>query len=263
MSYLWSQNCFAWYLLEKIWDWILSLCNVFKLLVLVSISNQDLHSKKFGVSFLFFLVEHQRWLLDLLKSDIRSTHSSISKTLFTCRIDKTQLGSVIEFFYITINNWILVLHLRYLDREKPWKTLLSQDFHHLQFNKKNIHIFHWKMGPHLKVSEIFRIATSFRKSKKNCNPGISINSLTKKIHHATPDRPLSRRDLRKVSFSTSPDPRSWAWLLWSQKTSPQIGSAARMTTSPWRKKQKKTYPAITPENFPFGRCWTNHRYIYI
>ena len=119
------------------------------------------------------------------------------------------------------------------------------------------------MGPHLKVSEIFRIATSFRKSKKNCNPGISINSLTKKIHHATPDRPLSRRDLRKVSFSTSPDPRSWAWLLWSQKTSPQIGSAARMTTSPWRKKQKKTYPAITPENFPFGRCWTNHRYIYI
>ena len=64
--------------------------------------------------------------------------------------------------------------------------------------------------------------------------------------HAIP-MPLSPWGLgggKGFLLQTFSHPTSWrveAWLLWSQKTSPQIGSATRMTTSPWRRFSMSSY----------------------
>lgn len=217
MSYLSYKNWFARNLQEKRWDWILSLCTSSNCCFQFQ---SKICTQNFGCLFSLFF-SGIVFKLNPLKSTFDPQIPWFQ--LWIYRIDFTQLGSVlIKKLYLTISNWNFVLHLT------------ISGFSPSAFQRKNIHILHWKWP----IWGSLRFFPSGSGGIKESHQKLRINfhKFTKqqKHTHAIP-MPLSPWRWGKVSFS---HPTSWrveAWLLWSQKTSPQIGSAARMTTSPWRK----------------------------
>lgn len=122
------------------------------------------------------------------------------------------------------------------------KTLLSQDSHHLHFNEK-ISTFSIENGQSEGLWDFSHRGRSHQTTAKK----FSINSLQKKYTHACHTHAIKSLGIgggKGFLLQTFSHPTSWrveAWLLWLQKTSPQIGSATRMTTSPWRRFSMSSY----------------------
>ena len=183
MSYLSYKNWFARNLQEKRWDWILSVCTSSNCCFQFQ---SKICTQNFGCLFSLFF-SGIVFKLDPLKSTFDPQIPWFQ--LWIYRIDFTQLGSVlIKKLYLTISNWNFALHLT------------ISGFSPSAFQRKNIHILHWKWpiwgSLRFFPSGSGGIKESHQKLRRN------FHKFTKqqKHTHAIP-MPLSPWRWGKVSFS--------------------------------------------------------------